>query len=258
MDLGIAGRSAIVCGASRGLGFACAKALSEQGVSVVMIARDKGRLDHAAAQLQASGGQARTVAGDVSDPRCREDAMAVCPQPDILVTNAGGPPPGDFRDWERDDWIRALDLNMLAPIAFMRATVDGMIARRFGRIVNIVSSSVKAPIESLGLSNGARAGLVGFVAGLARETVAANVTINNILPGAFETDRTLENLEYRAKRSGKTVAEERTRRNARIPAGRAGDPAELGDLCAYLCSAQAGYITGQNILIDGGRYPGVL
>jgi 3-oxoacyl-[acyl-carrier protein] reductase len=258
MDLGIAGRSAIVCGASRGLGFACAKALSEQGVSVVMIARDKGRLDHAAAQLQASGGQARTVAGDVSDPRCREDAMAVCPQPDILVTNAGGPPPGDFRDWERDDWIRALDLNMLAPIAFMRATVDGMIARRFGRIVNIVSSSVKAPIESLGLSNGARAGLVGFVAGLARETVAANVTINNILPGAFETDRTLENLEYRAKRSGKTVAEERTRRNARIPAGRAGDPAGLGDLCAYLCSAQAGYITGQNILIDGGRYPGVL
>jgi 3-oxoacyl-[acyl-carrier protein] reductase len=258
MDLGIAGRSAIVCGASRGLGFACAKALSEQGVSVVMIARDKGRLDHAAAQLQASGGQARTVAGDVSDPRCREDALAVCPQPDILVTNAGGPPPGDFRDWERDDWIRALDLNMLAPIAFMRATVDGMIARRFGRIVNIVSSSVKAPIESLGLSNGARAGLVGFVAGLARETVAANVTINNILPGAFETDRTLENLEYRAKRSGKTVAEERTRRNARIPAGRAGDPAELGDLCAYLCSAQAGYITGQNILIDGGRYPGVL
>jgi len=258
MDLGITGRSAIVCGASRGLGFACAKALCEQGVGVVLIARDKGRLDHAAAQLLASGGQARTVAGDVSDPRCREAALAVCPQPDILVTNAGGPPPGDFRDWEHDDWIRALDLNMLAPIAFMRATVDGMIARRFGRIVNITSSSVKAPIESLGLSNGARAGLTGFVAGLARETVTANVTINNILPGSFDTDRTLENLEYRAKRSGKTVTEERARRNARIPAGRAGDPAELGDLCAYLCSAQAGYITGQNILIDGGRYPGVL
>lgn len=258
MDLGITGRSAIVCGASRGLGFACAKALSEQGVGVVLIARDKGRLDQAAAQLQASGGQARIVAGDVSDPRCRQDALAVCPAPDILVTNAGGPPPGDFRNWEHADWIRALELNMLAPIAFMRATVDGMIARRFGRIVNIVSSSVKAPIESLGLSNGARAGLVGFVAGLARETVAANVTINNILPGSFDTDRTVENLEFRAKRSGTTVAEERTRRNARIPAGRAGDPAEFGDLCAYLCSAQAGYITGQNILIDGGRYPGVL
>ena len=197
-------------------------------------ARDKGWLDHVAAQLQVSGGQARTVAGDGSDPRCRQGALAFCPEPDILVTNVDGPPPGDFRDWEHEDWIRAPDLNMSTPIAFMLATVDGMIAQWFGRIVNIVSSSVKAAIESLGLSNGARAGLVGFVAGLARETVVANVTINNILPGSFDTDRTRENLEYPGKRAGKTVEEERARRNALILVGRAGSPAELGDLCAYL------------------------
>lgn len=179
----------------------------------------------------------RTVAGDVSDPGCRERALALCPGPDILVTNAAGPPPGDFRDWEREDWLSALDLNMLTPIAFICGTVDGMTARGFGRIVNIASSSVKAPIDVLGLSNGARAGLLGFIAGLARQTAAANVTINNILPGSFDTDRTIENLGYRARKVGTTIEEERNRRNARIPAGRAGDPTEFAP-CAPICAAR--------------------
>src|SRR6266571_4494523 len=183
-------------------------------------------------------------------------ARAACPSPDILITNAGGPPPGDFRKFSREDWLRAVGGNMLTPIELIKATVDGMISRRFGRIVNITSSAVKAPIAELALSNGARSGLTGFVAGLARQTVAHNVTINNLLPGRFWTDRLKSNTDFIAKEKGKTVEEVKRELEKAIPAGRFGTPEEFGELCAYLCSAQASYITGQNFLIDGGIYPG--
>jgi 3-oxoacyl-[acyl-carrier protein] reductase len=198
------------------------------------------------------------VACDITTEDGRAKVLKACPAPDILVNNAGGPPPGDFRDWDRDVWIKALDANMLTPIFLIKAVVDGMIARKFGRIVNITSSSVKAPIEILGLSNGARAGLTGFVAGIARKTVRHNVTINGLLPGAFDTDRMRSNMAANAKKQGISEAEMAKRRADGIPAGRFGDPAEFGEFCAYLCSAQAGYISGQNLLIDGGNYPGTL
>jgi 3-oxoacyl-[acyl-carrier protein] reductase len=183
-------------------------------------------------------------------------ALAACPTPDILVNNAGGPPPGDFRHWDRDTWINALEANMLAPILLMRAVVDAMIARRFGRIVNITSGAVKAPIAELGLSNGARTGLTGFVAGLARSTAQHNVTINNLLPGAFDTERLRANFAFNAQAAGKTPEEMAQRRRDATPARRFGTPEEFGDACAYLCSTQAGFITGQNLLLDGGAYPG--
>ena len=196
------------------------------------------------------------VACDITTAEGRGKALAACPQPDILVNNAGGPPPGDFRDWDRDAWIRALDANMLTPIELIKATVDGMIERQFGRIVNITSSAVKAPIDILGLSNGARSGLTGFVAGLARKVARHNVTINNLLPGPFDTDRLRTNIELRAKAAGRPMAELRQAQMDANPAGRFGTPAEFGVACAFLCSAHAGYIVGQNILLDGGGYPG--
>ncbi|MEK9775982.1 MAG: SDR family oxidoreductase, partial [Quisquiliibacterium sp.] len=186
----------------------------------------------------------------------RAQALAACPRVDILVNNAGGPPPGDFRNFTRDDWIRAVDANMLTPIELIKATVDGMIERKFGRIVNITSSAVKAPIDILGLSNGARSGLTGFVAGIARKTVMHNVTINNLLPGMFDTDRLKGTIEAAAKQQGISVEESRNRRIAMVPAARLGTSEEFGQACAYLCSAQASYVTGQNFLIDGGAYPG--
>ena len=191
-----------------------------------------------------------------SAPHGRDAALAACPDPDILINNAGGPPPGDFRDWDRDAWIRALDANMLTPIELIKATVDGMIARRFGRIVNITSSAVKAPIDILGLSNGARSGLTGFVAGLARKVAEHNVTINNLLPGSFDTDRLRTTMEARAKATGKSMAEVLAAGAAAIPAGRFGQRDEFGAACAFLCSVHAGYIVGQNILQDGGNFPG--
>jgi 3-oxoacyl-[acyl-carrier protein] reductase len=197
-----------------------------------------------------------TVAADITTAEGRAAALAACPRPDILVNNAGGPPPGDFRDWTREDWIKAVDANMLTPIEMIKATVDGMIARRFGRIVNITSNSVKAPIEELGLSNAARSGLTGFVAGLARKTVRHNVTINNLLPGQFVTDRLKGRMAAHAKAAGQTLDQFMDARSKAIPAGRFGDPAEFGELCAFICSAQASFITGQNFLIDGGVYPG--
>jgi 3-oxoacyl-[acyl-carrier protein] reductase len=196
------------------------------------------------------------VACDITTPDGRKAVLAVCPNPDILVNNAGGPPPGDFRDFTRDHWIAALDANMLTPIELIKATVDGMIARKFGRIVNITSSAVKAPVDILGLSNGARSGLTGFVAGLARKTVAHNVTINNMLPGLFDTDRLKTSSEASAKMQGKGFDEVHLARKKTVPAGRFGNAEEFGQLCAYLCSSQASYITGQNMLIDGGAYPG--
>jgi 3-oxoacyl-[acyl-carrier protein] reductase len=257
MDLGIKGRSALVCAASKGLGKGCAFALAREGVHVTIVARGREALDQAAAEIKAATGAAvKAVAADITTAEGRAAALAACPQPDILVNNAGGPPPGDFREWTREHWIKAVNDNMLTPIELIKATVDGMIARRFGRIVNITSSSVKAPIEELGLSNAARSGLTGFVAGLARKTVRHNVTINNILPGQFATDRLDSNLAVRAKALNQPFEQLREARKNAVPAGRFGDPAEFGELCAFLCSAQASYITAQNFLIDGGAYPG--
>jgi 3-oxoacyl-[acyl-carrier protein] reductase len=257
MDMGIAGRSALVCGASKGLGLGCAQALAAEGVEVTLVARTAPVLEAAAEAIRRSSGvRVTTVAADITTPDGRAAALAACPAPDILVTNAGGPPPGDFRDWNRDDWIKALDANMLTPIELIKATVDSMIAQRFGRIINITSSSVKAPIDILGLSNGARSGLTGFVAGLARKIAPHNVTLNNLLPGAFDTDRLNATMTGAASKQNRTIEQVREQRAASIPAGRFGTPAEFGAFCAFLCSVQAAYMTGQNLLLDGGAYPG--
>jgi 3-oxoacyl-[acyl-carrier protein] reductase len=257
MDLGIAGRKALVCAASRGLGKACALALAREGVSVTITARTRDVLERTAEEIrQATGVEVTPVVGDITTDEGRQAALDACPEPDILINNAGGPPPGDFRNWGRDEWIGAVEGNMLTPILLIKATVDGMIARGFGRIVNITSSAVKAPIPVLGLSNGARSGLTGFVAGIARETIAHNVTINNLLPGPFETDRLRATFEASAKRSGRPVEEEVEHRRRSNPARRFGRPEEFGAACAFLCSVHAGYMTGQNILLDGGAYPG--
>jgi 3-oxoacyl-[acyl-carrier protein] reductase len=259
MDLGLQGKSGLVCAASKGLGKACAVSLAREGVDVTIVARTPESLEATAEEIRgASGVTVQAVAADITSEAGRRAALEACPEPDILVNNAGGPPPGDFRDWTREDWIKALDANMLTAIELIKATVDGMIARRFGRVVNITSSAVKAPIEILGLSNGARAGLTGFVAGVARKTVCHNVTINNLLPGPFDTDRLRTNIHSVAESSGRPFDEIMKERMAANPAGRFGDPAEFGEACAYLCSQQAGYITGQNLLLDGGAFPGTL
>lgn len=257
MDFGIRGRTALVCAASKGLGKGCAIALAGEGVNLVITARGREALEATAAEIRkAFSVEVKTVAGDITTEAGRQQALAACPAPDILVNNAGGPPPGDFREWNRDAWLKAIDANMLTPIELIKAVLDGMIARKFGRIVNVTSSAVKAPIAELGLSNGARSGLTGFVAGLARRTVRDNVTINNLLPGAMWTDRLRTNIEFNAQKSGKSVEEAKRARESAIPAGRFGTLEEFGQYCAYLCSAQAAYITGQNLLIDGGNYPG--
>ncbi|MFC7513586.1 SDR family oxidoreductase [Herbaspirillum sp. GCM10030257] len=257
MDFGIAGKHALVCGASKGLGRGCAEALAGEGVHVTLVARTQDALEATAAEIrQKTGVTVNAVACDITTPEGRDKALAACPQVDILVTNAGGPPPGDFRKFNRDDWIAALDANMLTPIELIKATVDGMIDRGFGRIVNITSSAVKAPIDILGLSNGARSGLTGFVAGIARKTVSHNVTINNLLPGQFDTDRLKKTLGAAAAATGKTLEEVLEARSQQIPAHRFGNPAEFGAVCAFLCSVHAGYMTGQNVLLDGGNYPG--
>ena len=284
MDLGIAGKWALICGASKGLGLGCAQALYAEGVNVVLVARGLEVLQQSAIDLIAfkakntpaevdfeaknPSNQSKLlpkilfVAADITTEAGRLAAFSVAGGPgrdfDIVVTNAGGPPPGDFRNWERDDWIKAVDANMLTPIELIKATVDGMAARGFGRIVNITSSSVKAPIDVLGLSNGARSGLTGFVAGVARTTklASSNVTINNLLPGTYDTDRIKTTLQGVAQKSGQSLEAVREARRKNIPAQRFGNPAEFGAACAFLCSQQASYITGQNILTDGGAYPG--
>ncbi|MBP6901011.1 MAG: SDR family oxidoreductase [Burkholderiaceae bacterium] len=260
MDLGLNGKWALVCAASKGLGRGCAAALAREGVNLVITARGAEALQATAAELRAlyPGITVQAVAGDITTEAGRTAALAACPQVDILVNNAGGPPPGDFRDWDREAWIKALDANMLTPIALIKATVDAMAQRGFGRIVNITSGAVKAPIDILGLSNGARSGLTGFIAGLSRQPRLAgrNVTINNLLPGAFDTDRLQTTLKGAAAKEGLAVADIAARRAKTIPAGRFGSADEFGALCAFVCSAQAGYLTGQNLLIDGGAYPG--
>jgi 3-oxoacyl-[acyl-carrier protein] reductase len=263
MDLGIAGKWALVCGASKGLGFGCAQALVREGVHVVIVARGEEALLAAVQQLiddpaRPADTAVQHVAADITTVEGRAKVFAHRAEYDIVVTNAGGPPPGDFRDWDREAWIKALDANMLTPIELIKATVDGMAARGFGRIVNITSGAVKAPLHVLGLSNGARSGLTGFVAGVARNAklASANVTINNLLPGAFETDRLKITLAGLAKQSGQSLEETIDARRKAVPAKRFGNPPEFGAACAFLCSQHAGFIVGQNILIDGGSYPG--
>jgi len=257
MDMGIGGKHALVCAGSKGLGKGCAVSLAREGVNLVITARGKDALEATAEEIRKeTGAKVTTVVGDITTPEGRAQALAACPQVDILVNNAGGPPPGDFRQWGRDEWIKALDANMLTPIELIRATVDGMIARKFGRIVNITSSAVKMPIAELGLSNGARTGLTGFVAGIARKVAMHNVTINGLLPGRMWTDRLKSNIDFQAKSGNKSFEEARATNIAAIPAGRHGTIEEFGDYCAFLCSARAGYVTGQNLLVDGGLYPG--
>ena len=257
MDMGIRGKTALVCAASKGLGKGCALALAREGVDVVITARGADALQATADEIRkATGVKVTAVAGDITTPAGRASALAAAPHFDILINNAGGPPPGDFRDWDRDAWIKALDANMLTPIELIKATVDGMIARKFGRIVNITSAAVKAPIDILGLSNGARSGLTGFVAGLSRKTVAHNVTINGLLPGPFDTDRLRTTMAGAAKAQGKSIEALMEVRKTMNPAGRFGNIHEFGAACAFLCSVHCGYITGQNLLMDGGAYPG--
>jgi 3-oxoacyl-[acyl-carrier protein] reductase len=257
MELGIRGKTALVCAASKGLGKGCAVSLAREGVDLVITARGAEALEATAAEIRkAFGVKVTAVAGDIATEQGRQAALKACPAPDILVNNAGGPPPGDFRAWDRDAWVKALDANMITPILLIRAVVDGMIARKFGRIVNITSGAVKHPIPELGLSNGARTGLTGFIAGLSRTTVQHNVTINNLLPGPFDTDRLRSGFEFNAKKLGTTAEEVARMRAEANPAKRFGTAQEFGDACAYLCSAQAGFITGQNLLLDGGAYPG--
>ena len=259
MDLGIKGKWALICASSKGLGKGCAQALVREGVNVVVTARGAEALAATAAELRALNAavEVRAVAGDITTAEGRAAALAACPQVDILVNNAGGPPPGDFRDWGREAWIAALDANMLTPIELIRATVDAMAERGFGRIVNITSGAVKAPIDILGLSNGARSGLTGFVAGLARSKIAARgVTINGLLPGAFDTDRLRVTMAGLSQKTGQPFEAIAAQRAATIPARRFGSAEEFGAVCAFLCSVQAGYLVGQNILLDGGAYPG--
>jgi 3-oxoacyl-[acyl-carrier protein] reductase len=259
MDLGLKGRKAIVCAASKGLGKGCALSLAREGVDLLILARGRDALEATAAEIRgATGAQVATLACDITTAEGRSAALAAMPEPDILVNNAGGPPAGDFRDWDEAAWHGAVNANMVTPIMLMRAVVDGMMARRFGRIVNITSTSVKAPIPHLGLSNGARAGLTGFVAGLARQVVHANVTINNLLPGPFDTDRLRSTFAALARKTGENEQELYEKRKQDNPAKRYGTAAEFGEFCAFLCSAQASYYTGQNVVLDGGAYPGTL
>ena len=257
MNLEISGRHALVCGASKGLGKACAMALALEGVNVTINARNMRALEAAATEIQqAAGIPVNMVACDITSREGQDAVLANLPAVDILVTNAGGPPPGDFRDWSREDWIAGLNANMLAPIELIRRVIDGMIERNFGRIVNITSSAVKAPIPFLGLSNGARTGLTGFVAGLARQVVRHNVTINSLLPGPHATDRLPAAQNYLARQYGGDVEAATRAMLEQIPAGRFGSSEEFGLTCAFLCAASSGYITGQNLLLDGGSYAG--
>jgi 3-oxoacyl-[acyl-carrier protein] reductase len=259
MDLGISGRNAVVCASSQGLGRACALELARAGCTVVVNARDRAALDRTADEIRAAtGATVIPVAADVGTPDGQTALIGAVPHVDILVTNNAGPPFRDFRQVDRTALLAGVVANMAAPIEMVQRVIDGMIARRFGRIVNITSGSVKMPLPGLDLSSGARAGLTAFLAGVARQVAHANVTINNLLPGAFDTRRLRSSIETAASRTGADPEVVVTDRKAAIPAKRFGDPAEFGAACAFLCSAHAGYITGQSLLIDGGAFPGVL
>lgn len=256
MDLGLSGRQAIVCASSKGLGLACAEELAANGVDLVMNARSADVLNASADRLRETYGvKVVAIATDITSVDGRAEVLAAAEgKIDILVNNAGGPPPGDFRDWSMDDWNKAVNDNMLTPIELIKAVIDPMIDQKFGRIVNITSGSVKNPIPQLGMSNGARAGLTGFVAGLARQVAKHNVTINNLLPGQFDTDRIASLFASRANAEGRDAADLRAEAESRNPCGRIGYIQEFGQACAFLCSAHAGYVVGQNLLIDGGAF----
>ena len=257
MDLGIAGRSAIVCASGGGLGRACAHALAQAGVKVVINGRDEQVLQAAAEDIaKQTGAQIIPVAADISTPQGQKALLAAMPEPDILVNNNGGPPRKDYSELAREAIITGVIMNMVTPIELIQAVIEPMVKRKFGRIVNITSASVKSPISGLDLSSGARAGLTAFLAGVARQVAASNVTINHILPGAFDTDRLKSGLQGEADKQGVPFADIAARRMAAIPSARFGTPDEFGQACAFLCSAHAGYITGQNLLIDGGAFPG--
>jgi len=260
MDLGIKGKRAIVCGASKGLGRGCAEALAAEGVELVIAARGKEGLDQAVSSLEKYNARIKGVVADVTTEAGRAALLAACPEPDILINNAGGPPGGDFRQFGPKDWHAAVDANLVAPLELIKATLDGMVARKFGRIVNITSRSVKSPLPHLPLSNGARAGLTAVVATIARDpkVAKANVTINNLLPGLFDTELYHKRNAALVKQTGKAIEQIDRERLGEIPAGRLGDPKEFGAACAFLCSVPAGYITGQNLLLDGGTFQGVL
>jgi 3-oxoacyl-[acyl-carrier protein] reductase len=259
MDLGIAGKKAIVCAASKGLGKACAMSLAKNGADLVINARTLADLEATAAEIRAATGRSVTVvAADIGTAEGRASVLAACPAPDILVNNAGGPARGDFEDWDEAAWMQAVNLSMIAPLMLIKAVMDGMCARRFGRIVNITSGTVKMPLPDHALSQGPRAGLTAACAGLARKLAPHNVTINGLLPGQHLTERMQTGLLEVARRSGQTHAEMIAKRVADIPAGRVGDPFEFGEACAFLCSAHSGYIVGQNLLLDGGRFNSTL
>ncbi len=259
LDLGLKNKNAIVCASSKGLGYGCAQALAEAGVNLVMCARGKEKLEESAHHIiNLTGVNIKTVACDITSPEGRQKVLSVSEKVDILINNAGGPPPGDFRDWNRDDWIKAIDSNMLTAIELIKSVIDPMIKNKFGRIVNITSGSVKSPIPHLGLSNGARSGLTGFVAGLSRQVAKHNVTINGLMPGQFNTDRIESNIEFKAKTEKKTKEEVRKDLEFKNPSGRFGEINEFGLACAWICSEKSGYLVGQNILIDGGAFNGTL
>lgn len=258
LDLGIAGRKALVCGASAGLGKACAEFLGAAGVQLVLNSRDEGRLKAAAADIHlATGAAVEIAAGDVATREGRAWVLARCPDPDILVNNAGGPPPGDFRDWDEDEWVAALRTNMLAAIMMITATIDAMIERRWGRIINVTTQAVKMTLPLTGLSAGARAGLTGFIAGVSREVAQYGVTINNLLPGYFETERLRTYAERLGAETDQSLEEALSVMSAANPTRRIGQPKEFGAWCAFLASEHSGYVTGQNLVLDGGAYPGV-
>jgi len=259
LDLGIAGRRAIVCASSRGLGRACAESLAREGVHVTLNGRQAESLASTAATIRSEHGvEVATVVGDIELETTRDALLEACPAPDILVNNNGGPPPGRLADWDRDAWIAALDSNMLVPVLMIRAVLDGMVERRFGRIVNITSAMVKTPLAPMGLSTGARAGLTSVSKALSRDVAYANVTLNNLLPERIDTDRQKGMAELRAKLGGVSVAQAYDEMKQSIAAGRLGTPREFGDACAFLCGAQAGYISGQNLQLDGGSYAGLI
>jgi len=259
VDLGIAGKRAIVCASSRGLGRACAEALAREGVDVTINGREADTLEATAEAIRALGpARVSVVVGDIEREETRAALLEACPEPDILINNNGGPPPGRYQDWDREAWIRALDANMIAPALMIRAVVDGMVARRFGRIVNITSAMVKTPLAPMGLSTGARAGLTSFAKSLSRQVAHANVTLNNLLPERFDTQRQRGMAELRAKLGGVTVEVAYEEMKRSIAAGRLGQPEEFGATCAFLCSAHAGYISGQNLQLDGGSYAGLI
>ena len=255
LDLGLSGRTALVCGSSAGLGRACAEALTRAGATVVLNGRDPERLAAAAEELcNTTGVELSYICADVTSPAGRQTLLSQCANPDILVNNSAGPPAGDVRDFDEADWAAALHTTMIAPIMMIKGVIDGMTARGWGRIINITSSSVKAPLPLLALSNGGRSGLTGFVAGLARQVARHNVTINNLLPGPFLTDRLRSGIEYDAGRQNVSFEEMLAKRGQSNPTGRVGDPAEFGDACAFLCGANSGFIVGQNLLLDGGAF----